>query len=876
MKLQNEQLRQIIHQLQTNLDTTNDQLAQALETASTVNGLHDEITNLKLQLQKATENGDRTRSTLKSQIIDLTNRAEEERIRLNSQIEKQSKELARAKKSAADNGKERDLLAEELSNVKNELKICLEKNNKLTKIQAKGKDKIQKLNEQLDQLAQKYADLNTAQEQLALENKGQSEKIAALEEEIQKQKSQNASLTDSLKAKSDECTDLHAAIDHLQEQYNVQKDDFEQLSDEREKLFTLVQKLNNATAEYEQEIESLKADNSALAAKAKKATALTARLFEDNFDIKAIKYPFDEELTERINKILAFDHFQSTQKIQLIINECAKDLNKLREDNEALEADNAEKLNDSEEIRSKFTETYNLLLSIMREWKNLECNEQKIDAIAFCTADEGFLKFLAEEGFKLENLNECLKFLGPLFVPQELFEPGEECFERRKALVDKIAEEDKDLATLIAALFLINERLKKQIDVLVDSADQKESINNSLKQLGIENISTAPELFDALQKKLQHLKDTRREIHMALVAARNELNSKTQQEEQYKKQIEDLKSQITNLKNENENLKNSVELYQDRILKDEQDKIDRIKKTVPTTTEKKTNPIKLDTSSSASASVIEAPKTPSVASIASRDSSDEVCQAVKSMQKALQEKVAENEQLRTELAQLKENSQAEIEEMHKKHEKAELVLYNQVHELQDALDATSKKLSQTRKKAKSVVNEMKAQHESDLQCAMKSLNDNQAESAAKINELQEKAEKACVLTKQFQETIGQLDAKIRELDEENISLRRNVTAAENKSQLMQEKFAKEQKSAAAAANVKMLNIETQHQKELKELKQKVEQEKQRAIDFFTSHLGALYGIVDLDFDENSLTRLFSRIQADLNKLKFFQEQATKL
>lgn len=880
MKLQNEQLRQIIRQLQNNLDTTNEQLAQALETASTVNGLHEEITNLKLQLQKSNETGERTKSTLRTQLVEISNKADEERARLTQQIQSQSKDIAKYKKSAAENGKERDILAEELSTTKNELKICIEKNGKLTKAHQKSKDKGQKLAEQLDQLTQKFNDLSSVQEQLALENKGQAEKIETLEEEIQKLKTENTHLADDLKSKTEKAEDFESALATLQEHYNTQKNDFEQLSDEREKLVTLVQKLNSMISEYESEIETLKTENTSLTAKAKKATALTAKLFEDNFDINAIKYPFDDDLNQRIAKILSFDHFQSTQKIQLIINECAKDLAKVQEDNEALEADNAEKLNSSEEIKHKFEETYNLLNSIIREWKNLEANEHKIDACAFCYADDTFLTFLAEEGFKLENLSECFKFLGPLFVPQELFELNEECFLKRKALVDEVAQNNKDLATLMAALFLTNERLKKQNDMLIEAAEQKDAINGSLKQLGIENINTAPDLFEALKKKLQHLKDTRREIHMALVAARNELNSKNKEEEEMKKQIDNLRSSITQLETENKSLHDQLDCLINKQMRDEQERMDIMKLTKPrevcdavSQCEKKVLECKRDDKL-----VIDRPST-STPTTTTTTTSTTIIQddhAIKMLQKALQEKVQENEELRSEVSNLKEQLEDEVASLNKKHEKAQLVLANQVHELQEALEATTKKLSQTRKKSKAVFNEMKATHEQELQSAAQSVESARVEFEKQVAEARERAEKAAVLAKNLQENLAACESKIAKIDEENVALRKEIQQSEMRNQQAAEKFTKEQKSAAAQQNVKMLNIETQHQKEIKEMKAKLEADKQRAIEFFTSHLGALYGIIDLDFDESSLTRLFTRIQADLSKLKFFQEQATKL
>ena len=872
MKMQNDHLRQIVNQLQGTIETQNEQLAQALETASAVSSLHEENTSLKLKLQDVTDSGNRAKRALKAQLIELTNKSEEDKIKMNTQAESQAREIAQQKKINQEVTKERNLLAEELDETKAQLNASVEKGAKLAKQNAKGKEKSKKLLEQLGDLTEKYTQLNTAQEQLALENKDQSEKITALQEEIESLKALNEQANNSLKSKTEECGNLEKAIAALQDELKEQKDDFVAMSEEREKLLELVQKMQITTSQYEDQLETLKTENAALATKAKKATSLTAQLFTDNFDFQSIQFPFEEDLKARIMKIVSFDHFQSPQKVQLIINECAKDINTLRSDCEEAKESEAKKTEELENIRKSYSKAHDIINSVLREWKNLECNEQKIDVIAFCDQDEAFLNFLAEQCVKLENLSEAAEFLGPMFVAAELF--SDDAAEQRKAIIDSVAQNNKDLATLISAMFLVNGRLKKQLATVLNGKADKAEIENAVHQLGVESINVVPSLIESYQEKINHLKETRREVHKALVAARDAISEKEKEETTLHQQITSLQKRVNELQQENAQLKGEIEETKTCFFNQQQQIQQQFEQEKKQKEERpKKNARKVQTAdSSANTSTISSQA--SIASIASNES--ELSTAIKGMQRSIQEKTLENETLKQQIEQIQEEAEEARVQQKKESQKVEQELRTQVRDLEDALKATADKLAKTRRKAKNVVKDLKSQHESELNTVANNFESAKAEINECLTDTKDKAEKANAVIKQLQETVSHYESENKDIREENARLNQSLKCLEMKITNLQEQYAREQKAAQAAQSVKMLNIETQHQKEQKEAKIKAEQEKQKAIDFFTQHLGSLYHIVDLDYDESALTHLFGRLQSDLGKLKFFQEQATKL
>ena len=891
MKDQNDHLRQMVNQLQSTIDTQNDQLAQALETAATVTQLHEQNTNLKLKLQEVTESSNRTKRSLKAQIIELTNKSEEEKIHLTQQVENANREIAQLKKRNQETTKERDSLAEELDETKMQLKLSVEKGTKLAKQHAKSKDKTRKLLEQLGDLTEKYSQLNSTQEQLALENKEQSEKISALREEIESIKNANNQLNQQLKEKTEECDNYDKAIKCLQDELSAQRTDLTYMSEEREKLLTLVQKMHATASLYETEMETMKTENASLQVKAKKATQLTAALFNDTFNFEGMEFPFDDDLKARIDRILSFDHFQGAQKVQLIINECAKDLNKLHNQVEQEVSTASDKVKAYEDIRKNYCKTYDLLNSVLREWKNFECNEHKIDVVAFCDQDENFLNFLAEECVKLQNLPEAAEFLGPLFVAAELF--SDEAYDQRRAIVQNVAETNKDLSTLISAMFLINGRLKKEVATLTKGVTEKAEVTTLLQQLGVEDFSQLPALVESLQSKVGHLKDTRREVHTALVAARDAMNEKEKEESTLRTQIINLRKRIEELERENAQLKGEIEEtktsfynkeqqlqahYEEEITKqkviNQESQVVQVMPPPPpprATRKVQTVEVSLDNSAlSSSASQISAAQSTSAAQ------ESELGITVKNMQRSIQEKILENENLKSQIEVLKQQAENTQQQTKKEAQKNEQALRSQIRDLEEELRETQEKLAKTRRRAKNVVKDLKSQHETELNTVASNFETAKAEITDCLTDSKNKEEKAKAVIKQLQDALAESESKMKEMADENVRLNGSLQNLELKISTLQEQFARDQKASQAATAVKMLNIETQHQKEQKEAKAKYEVEKQKAIDFFTHHLGALYHIADLDYDEQALTHLFARLQADLGKLKYFQEQATKL
>lgn len=861
LKMQNEHFRQTIDRLQASLDSANLQLQSALSTAGQVGSLHEEIHSLRNQLTVTQENNSRMKKALKQQVIEISTKAEEEKALLTKTNEEQQSELTKLSTQLLKIQEERDSLKTQCNTAKSELMITAEQLAKVTKQRQRSRERNRELNDQLNELSDKYNSLSSAQEQLAFENRDQAEKISSLTDELASVRKSLSITKENYFQKKKEYDECILSIDSLNNQLLVQKEDISDLNSERTKLLSLVQRLNSIVLSFEEQIDVLKSENEALLNKAKKAYAMTPSLFADKFNIKDVTFPFEGNLKQRIECIAGYDHFQPTQSVQIIINEISKSYHQILEENSELSKNANESKSRMEECVYRYQKTYNLLNSILREWKNLEFNENKIDTVAFCDSDPTFLTFLAEQCVRLDKLPEAAQFLGNLFVPTEIF--NEEHFEERKAIVDEAAATNKDLSALMSALFLINTRLKKEVSKLSESCETKATITGLLNSLGCEDIQSVPKFVEDLQNRVNHLKSTRKEVHGALVQARDSIAAKHRDECALHRQIENLKKQINEYISENATLKAEVELLRNQANQFKEELV-----ASPSIQLSDMPNVKLSPHTNCATFC-------NISGLQDKDTS-EMKHTIKSLQKDLSEKTRECEQLRTTISQLQsENNrnQAVVAQEAQEIQKAQNA---RIKELQENLNRAEEKLAKTRKKAKTFIKDLKGQHETEIAAANQDFHNIKADLNESINESRHKLEKACALIKQLQENLDESDRKCSNLTEDNNRLLNNVKSLENKINSMLDQNKKDQKQTQADIAAKILSIEGQHKKDLKDLKSKFEGEKKSVIDFFTTRLGSLYGIADLDFDEISLGQLFGRIQSDLCKLRFFQEQATKI
>lgn len=197
-------------------------------------------------------------------------------------------------------------------------------------------------------------------------------------------------------------------------------------------------------------------------------------------------------------------------------------------------------------------------------------------------------------------------------------------------------------------------------------------------------------------------------------------------------------------------------------------------------------------------------------------------------------------------------------------------------ELQTLVDAFEEKFAKDKRKEKRAMKALLKKTESQVSAATAQFESERAAIQQALNEAKIKAEKATALASQLQEQLDRSETNNKQLSEANSTLTKSLRTLEMKTTAVQEQAQRDKKAAADTNATALLGAEAKHQKELKELKKRMEEEKKHITDFIANSLGSLYGLSEFEYDEGQCSRIFGRIHSDLARLQYFQEQATKL
>lgn len=828
LKMQNIHLNKLVKQLQNSLDSANNQLKQALVSSNQKGNLHEENIRLRRELKTIKDH-------FNDQLEEMKNKlAEEQEISYNEKS-KLTKHISRLEHKYSQQTRLCDSLREEnvakkacIDDANQKIECMAKEISKIGKSKSKHKKEVRQLYEEQDSLLDKYTCLIKEKDLLIKENEQLQIHYDNIQTEFETLKKKNSELSVLADKRGLEILNLNHALELIEAHVQTLKNDCSVIADERSKLIKILQRVNNVASIAEDAIEALNTKNEKLRAKISKLSG--SSFPNENLNLDTFTFPFDEDVKIRIKDIMRLDQFQSSHKMQMILNELAKTISGLSSQKSELTREHIEQAEILNKLKSDYKTIYNMLHSVLREWKNLECFERKMDTIAFCHADENFLTFVANKCVKLDNLSEVANFLGPLFVPTTIFD--DEHYEERKELINEIAKTNRDVSNIITAMFLVNTRLKKQVDQLTESAASKSKTDSLLRDIGVEDYHLIPEYISDLQEKILHLKQTRKEVHMALVSAKESLEQKVEEEFALSNEIQTLKIRLNELQSENAELK---------------EKVRNVRCENATLTYGC-----IDTST------------------------DEFKSTIEDLKRQLKEKTRENHSLEEKVSQLifeqASNEKAHTQILHD----TEQNLTNQINELTNALKYAEQKLTKNRKKMKSAVVDMRKKCEESIESVIANYENNKQEISVQLVEAKSIADRAEAELSSIQRDYSSSRQQIDSLTDENIKLKNNIKGLEMKINSIQEQNIRTLKAQEATNVAHILGLESQYQKEQKEMRLKLEKEKQKLIDMITQKIASVYGIESIDNDEAALSQMFDRIQADIVKLRFFQEQATKL
>lgn len=838
MKHQIDSLMQLNTQLSSNLDSVNTQLRQALVNASKVDGLHDEIHTLNQKIYEMNADSKKAKAKYVEEIDDLQTQLFDLKRKYTSEVESLTKAVSKATQEKTELLAQVDVLASELSDAQSQLKASSDRVSHLTRARSKLNQQNKELNSELVTKIKEIEDAANANDEFDIVNKDLTKQCECFKKEIEKYKLQNCELASKLTHLESRAHSAEETLEQIQEQYRRQSRDFTDLNEERNRLREEVADFSGKVNTLSSQLEASQNENKHLVAKVKKLSALSPCHFGDVLDVKALSIPFEDGVREKVCTILNYEHFQPTQKVQLCLNELAKEFSAISSHASTLSEANIEIRKNYEDITHKFHKIEEILSSLLSQWKNFEFTYEQISNIAFCTDDEKFLELIGRDGVNCKALVDSANLLGSLFVPVDLF--SEEAEERRKEIIKRVAIEDKELAALISAMFLITTRLQKQVKELIAGATTKDDIVKALQGVDCDDIKSVPTYFQELLNQIAHLKDTRKDIHKSLRAARDEIAKKDKERLELRDQLKSLQEQIATLVEDNANLNTELKLAQNEII---------IKQTEVTQ---------------------------AVANLTDNEIV-ELKRKNKALQKTVMDLTEENATIKRELEEIKTSAVAQTETAVKtvQHKEAEYGAVLRAKE--DELKQLKDKLEKTKKKARTMIKDLKTQHEEEMVHVTSELDTQKATFAESLEAMKNKCHKSKDVTKQLSESLAESEQRNQDLTAENVRLSKELKETKTLLSSFEEKCNRFQQDAKADLATQLLSQENKYQRENAELKARLISEKQQFADHIKAKLGSLYGLTsDFDLDDSSLDQLFYRLDSDLKKLRFFQQEATRV
>ena len=379
--LENERLQELNSQLQTTLESTKQQLKQALDTTSSVSAMGDEIQQLRQQLLQANNEKEKAINQLSTFTPENSSIMDNSLNNINTDAH-QTKKLQKYKEEI----KKLMRQNEEQNQTIDSLQEDQKKKHKYKESLKAIATQLKQAKDRIDELEEANQKLDTAQKTLLQNN-----------DHLNSQLNASLAFKDDTESKcrniNSELTKAQKAYDIIKKQIETQSEEISKLNKERQDIFEILNKQSSYLSAYESIISDLTNQNDMLTRKLK-ATKL---MNEEKCNLTESEIPFEGELRSKCLKILMIEQYTPSHHIQMILNE-ANQYIKQQADQLKTASKQAEESQAQLGVERNGAQKYReIMKSLLRELKNIAVLDEKINTLAFCDEDTQFLDFVAQQ-----------------------------------------------------------------------------------------------------------------------------------------------------------------------------------------------------------------------------------------------------------------------------------------------------------------------------------------------------------------------------------------------------------------------------------------------------------------------------------------------
>ena len=847
-KIQNQQLeaetdhlKEVNKQLQGSIDSLKQQLRDAMEATATLNGMNETIAQLKQQLEdskekeknltkdlkKAQADGEELAAKLNDEIASLQHQNEETQAKLNDELDHVSK----LKKERCNLKNEIDEKTTIIENMAIELKDAKTSKKKIRAKFIETAENLQKVQEENQKLNISVQDAENEKNTLAQEIESLRNKLSiadAAKDEVAQQVAQ-------LQKEAEKKTSVIATFE---EQLESQRSEMEEMTEERQNIILLIQKMHATLAQSELKVEALTKDNAVLKQKLQKASKGTKTTAA--YDVSALTMPFDGDMGEKVEQLIHLPQYQPVQRVQLIINEAAK---RIREYEESIK----EKDMHIQTIQTQLDQAVTgqtpycqILDALLKDLKNIAFQEAQINNANICRVDTQFIELMAEKSAEIEPLirEELLK--DPRFIPSDFFTTPD--INKKKEYIHEIINVSDVSYTIFTAQFLTNQLLVNQLNALMGPLGKMEEISR-LDVVG-GDFNDIPNLLKSLQDKIAKLKKTRTQLHTLLKQQTENANNLAKSQNELKTKCSQL--QITNdaLQSEVDVLKVKYQVASNELLlKQNEENLNEF-----------ANQLR--------------------GSVDEQES--ETRQRTDRLEQELQEKTKQCAELSSLIKNLQQTLEISTKKQNRRAAKTEDALKGQIAEMQQALEMLEQEVANKKKTAKRNEKSLREQYDASIQDLTSHYEESKRALLRTIEELKDKAAEAREATKKLQQNVAESEAKNTKLVDENANLCEEKKSLNAQLLTIKQQVQKEKQHLQIQLAAQTMAMESKIQTATQEAKAEGEKRLKELYDTVADTLGSYYGFDDTEFSEDSLKQILAHAKEDLDRLQYFQNEATKM
>ena len=841
--LQNERLQEVNNQLKSSLENVRSQLREALEAASSVNSLTDQIKLLKSQLIEsnekreklsqelkiAAENGESSNSKLLQEISELTSERDslaDDLRKITDQKNKLKGERQNLRSALEEKQMALENLIEDLSKLK-------QQKTKLQQKQAASVSAMKDMENQIEQLKVKSEKDNNENTTLAQEVGDLKLKVTNLTQENNELKNE----IESYKAENATCGE---AVKGLENQLDSQREEIENMALEKQKIILLLQKMSAALSASEIRIESLQKENRILTAKQTQKQQQRQTSPITKTEILDLKIPFEGEIGDDCEKIIKLPQYQPIQRVQLIFNEAAKRIVEVETELRELKNSNETMSKEFSETKANAQQYVQILTALLKDLKEITINEDKIIKVSTCSTDKQFINYMSDKCAQIEPILREKVLSDPHFISDDFFFTDD--LTKRKKEIQSICDQSDTTFAILTAQFIANTLLRKQVNSLLgikESSTAQSPVEE--REIPVEEQQQQQQCelsYQELQEKLQKATKIAKQL-------KAQLKRSQQVQMELQKADSEQKTKIAQLQIQNDDLKNEIDVA-------------NMKLQVKPSDAKSQNSVS-GLVSQLKESFEEQKKSPEQDSMAIE----------------LRRKTEECNQLNALLNKAHESFDSAIQTKTKQYKKQEEAMRREIISLSEQNEALTQQISMKKKQQKKK-EKIYAQHqEQTINELTRNYEETKASLNATIETLKDKAQQARDMSQKLMNQIAEYEQKNQQLTAENAQFNANQKKIQVELASMKQQINKERQHLQGQLSAQMMAYEAKIQKIEKEANEKADKRVNDLLDVAQDTLGAAYELDGSDFDEDIFKQLVAMVKSDLEKLHYFQSETTK-